>query len=147
MNSYSRLQIQSVTALMALPPYVHICVFGQVYDFDHLCPQYLTSPSGWDVVRIACDPKGVQFMFARQREEQFARLCSVPVSSVFLEYCVSDVTSVHDDVVGVSHSYHNLTDLFILTGVGHFELVGWDIALYRVTPILLDQYQFEVIIN
>ena len=132
---------------MALPPYVHICVFGQVYDFDHLCPQYLTSPSGWDVFRIACDPKGVQFMFTCQWDEQFARLCSIPVSPVFLVYRVSDVTSVHDDVVGVSHSYYDLTDLFILTGEDHFEFVRWDIALNRITPILLDQYQFEVIIN
>jgi hypothetical protein len=40
-----------------------------------------------------------------------------------------------------------MTDLFILTGVGHFELVGWDKAIYGITPILLDQYQFEVIID
>ena len=132
---------------MALPPYVHICVFGQVYDFDHFCPQYLASPSGWDIIRIAGDPKRVQFMFACQREEQFARLCSIPVASVFLVYHVSDVTSVHDDVVGVSHSYHNLTDLFIFTGVGHFEFVGWDKAIYGITSILLNQYQFEVIID
>ena len=86
-------------------------------------------------------------MMAREGQEQLAGSGCISVSSVLGVNTISQVATIHGQMVCIANSEFDTTDFLILINQYHLESVGWHIVDGRVTGIPLRQNQFQVAID